>query len=154
MFWWTFMLQLITKLRDISLWNMWWLWLTGLLNVLIWTGQSKQKCLKRLISFFLVRPAFYHLNMVEIVDTSLWSVVAKYVGHAGHVRQTAADVRQRDQTLPDILSSRVQYTWNVWQGKQKWPMIFASHQLGKMSDSGSKCPAERWRPAGHFVQHT
>ena len=32
-------------------------------------------------------------------------------------------------------------------------MIFASHQLGKMSDSRSKCPAKRWRPAGHFVRH-
>ena len=35
------------------------------------------------------------------------SVIAKYAGHAGHVRQTSADVRQRAQTLPDILSSRV-----------------------------------------------
>ncbi len=34
-------------------------------------------------------------------------VIAKY---AGHVRQTSADVWQRAQTLPDILSSRVQYT--------------------------------------------
>ncbi len=33
-------------------------------------------------------------------------------------------------------------------------IIFASHQLGKMSDSGSKCPAERWGPAGHLVRHT
>ncbi len=33
-------------------------------------------------------------------------------------------------------------------------MIFASHQLRKMSDSGSKCPAEHWRPVGHFVQHS
>ena len=30
--------------------------------VLIWTGQSKQKCLKRLILFFLVQPGLYHLN--------------------------------------------------------------------------------------------
>ena len=30
---------------------------------------------------------------------------------------------------------------------------FTSHQLGKMSDRGSKCPAEHWRPAGHFVRH-
>ncbi len=30
---------------------------------------------------------------------------------------------------------------------------FISHQLGKMSDRGSKCPTERWRPAGHFVRH-
>ena len=35
------------------------------------------------------------------------SVIVKY---AGHVRQTSADVRQRAQTLPDILSSRAQYT--------------------------------------------
>ncbi len=35
------------------------------------------------------------------------TVIAKY---AGHVWQTSADVRQRGQTLPDILSSRVQYT--------------------------------------------
>ena len=34
-------------------------------------------------------------------------VIAKY---AGHVRQTSADVQQRAQTMPDILSSRVQYT--------------------------------------------
>ncbi len=36
------------------------------------------------------------------------AVIAKYAGHAGHVRKTSADVRQRAQTLPDILSSRVQ----------------------------------------------
>ncbi len=35
------------------------------------------------------------------------TVIAKY---AGHVRQTFADIRLRAQTLPDILSSRVQYT--------------------------------------------
>ena len=37
-------------------------------------------------------------------------VIAKYAGHAGHVRQTSADVWQRTHTLPDILSSRVEYT--------------------------------------------
>ncbi len=41
------------------------------------------------------------------------AVLAKYAGHAGHVRQTSADVRQGAQTLPDILSGRVQYTENV-----------------------------------------
>ena len=39
-----------------------------------------------------------------------YTVIAKYAGHAGHVRQTPADVRQRVLKLPDILSSRVQYT--------------------------------------------
>ena len=38
------------------------------------------------------------------------TVLAKY---AGHVRQTFADVRQWAQTLPDILSVRIQYTENV-----------------------------------------
>ncbi len=38
-------------------------------------------------------------------------MVAKYARL--HVRQTSADVRQKAQTLPDILSSRVLYTWNV-----------------------------------------
>ncbi len=37
----------------------------------------------------------------------LLSVIAKYAGHAGHVLQASADVRQRAQTLPDILSSSV-----------------------------------------------
>ena len=82
----------------------------------------------------------------------LKAVIAKYAGHARHVRQTSADVRQRAQALPDILSSRVQYTENVKQGKQEWPLIFASHQLGKMSDKSSKCPAEHWRPVRHFVR--
>ncbi len=39
--------------------------------------------------------------------TQTLPVIAKY---AGHVRQTSADVRQGVKTLPDILSSRVQYT--------------------------------------------
>ena len=93
----------------------------------------------------------YQNDNSYIRDTKICqlSVIAKY---AGHVRQTSDGVRQRDQTLPDILSSRVQYTLNVWQGKQEWLLIFASHQLGKMSDRGSKCPAGRWRPAGHFVR--
>ncbi len=43
------------------------------------------------------------------------AVLAKYAGHAGHVRQTSADVRQGSQTVPDILSGRVQYTENVQQ---------------------------------------
>ncbi len=30
---------------------------------------------------------------------------------------------------------------------------FTSHQRGKMSGRGSKCPAGRCRPAGHFVRH-
>ncbi len=34
------------------------------------------------------------------------AVLAKY---AGHVRQSSADVRQRALTLPDVLSSRIQY---------------------------------------------
>ena len=68
-------------------------------------------------------------------------------------RKTSADVRQRAETLPDILSSRVRNTYNIRQGKQEWPQIFASHQLWKMSDRCSKCPAELWWPAGHFVRH-
>ncbi len=28
-------------------------------------------------------------------------------GHAGHVRQTSADVRQRAQTMPDILIQKL-----------------------------------------------
>ncbi len=36
-------------------------------------------------------------------------VLAKYAGHAGHVQQSFADVRQRALTLLDILSSRIQY---------------------------------------------
>ena len=56
------------------------------------------------------------------------TVIAKY---AGHVRQTSDDVRQRGQTLPDILSRRVQYALYVRQGKEKWLLIFASHQLEK-----------------------
>ncbi len=42
----------------------------------------------------------------NLIDT----VIAKYDGHAGHDRQTSADVRQRAQTLSDILSSSNQYT--------------------------------------------
>ncbi len=45
--------------------------------------------------------------------TDKHSVIAKYAGHARHVRQTSADVRQRAQTLPDIMSSRFQYTYDV-----------------------------------------
>ncbi len=53
----------------------------------------------------------------------LSAVLAKYAGHAGHVRQTSADVRQRDPTLPDILSGRVQYTENVRQGRKELLVI-------------------------------
>ncbi len=111
-------------------------------------------------------PLFQEVQFVRRILDNIWTikwffskgfifkliltVIAKY---AGHVRQTSDDVRQRGQTLPDILSSRVQYALNVRQGKQEWLLIFASHQLGKMSDRGSKCPAGCWRPAGHFVRH-
>ena len=102
---------------------------------------------------FRVIDIWKNIQAKHFITVSLTTVIAKYAGHAGHVRQTSADVRQRAQTLPDILSSRVQYTENVWQGKQEWPLIFTRHQLGKMSDMGSKCPAEHWRSAGHFVRH-
>ena len=46
-------------------------------------------------------------------------VIGKYAGHAGHVRQTSGDVRQRAETLPDILSSRVRNIYNMQQGKQE-----------------------------------
>ena len=62
-------------------------------------------------------------------------------GHAGHVRQTYADVQQRALTLP-ILSGRFQYMKNVRHGRQKLPDMFADHELRKMSSRGSKCPAE------------
>ncbi len=39
---------------------------------------------------------FTYLSTVRPVN-------AKYAGHAGHVRQTSADVRQRVQTLPEII---------------------------------------------------
>ncbi len=42
----------------------------------------------------------------------------KYAIHAGHIRHTSANVRQRALTLPDILSGRVQYMEIVWQGGQ------------------------------------
>ena len=42
-------------------------------------------------------------------STTHVTVLAKYAGHAGHVRQSSADVRQRALTLPDILSSRIQH---------------------------------------------
>ena len=64
----------------------------------------------------------------------LGAVLAKYAGHAGHVRQTSADARQRTLTLPDILSGRFQYMKNVRQGRQELPDIFADHEL-------KKCPA-------------
>ena len=49
--------------------------------------------------------------MIDVTQLTYHAtVIAKYAGHAGHVRQTSADVRQRAQTLPDILSSRAQYT--------------------------------------------
>ncbi len=38
-------------------------------------------------------------------------MIAKYAQHAGHVRQTSADVWQRAQTMAKILSSRVQYKY-------------------------------------------
>ncbi len=62
------------------------------------------------------------------------AVIAKYAGHAGHVRQSSCDVWQRAQALPDILSGRVQYM----EGKTR----IASHQPVKMSGRGFKCPAE------------
>ncbi len=46
-------------------------------------------------------------NSFLIEQIGRHSVIAKYAGHAEHVRQTSADVRQRAQTLPDILSSMV-----------------------------------------------
>ncbi len=67
-------------------------------------------------------------------------VRAKYAGHAGHVRQSFADVQQRALTLPDILSSRIQYLPVInWEKCLAW---------------GSKCPIEHWTPAGHFVRQT
>ncbi len=63
------------------------------------------------------------------------AVLAKYVGHARHVRQRAL-------TLPDVLSCRFQYMENGRQGRQELPDIFADHQLRKMSSRGSKCPAD------------
>ena len=68
------------------------------------------------------------------------AVLAKYAGHAGHVRQSSADVRQRALTLPDILSSRIQYLPVInWEKCLAW---------------GSKCPTEHWRPAGQNVRQT
>ncbi len=55
-----------------------------------------------MVKMVKVRSSIVHINYL--------TVIAKYAGHAGDVRQTYADVRQRAQTLPDILSSRVQYT--------------------------------------------
>ncbi len=49
------------------------------------------------------------------------TVLAKYAGHAGHVRQRAL-------TLPEIFVRQ--------------DSIFTGHQLSKMSGWGSKCPAE------------
>ncbi len=58
------------------------------------------------------------IALVNVLHTNLnfcleIAVLAKYARHAGHVRQTSADVRQGAQTLPDILSGRVQHTENV-----------------------------------------
>ena len=51
------------------------------------------------------------------------TVLAKYAGHAGHVRQTSPDVRQRAPTLLDILSGRVQCMENVQQERKELPVI-------------------------------
>ncbi len=69
------------------------------------------------------------------LSPTCFAVLAKY---AGHVRQTSADVKQSAPTLPDILSSRFQCRENVQQERKEFP----GHQLRKMSDRGSKCPAE------------
>ncbi len=53
------------------------------------------------------------LSVALLLTEIVLPVLAKYAGHAGHVRQTSADVRQGAQTLPDILSGRAQYTENV-----------------------------------------
>ncbi len=61
------------------------------------------------VSFFNNLPFYCHILNEKPLDIKglihVFSVIAKY---AEHVRQTSADVRQRAQILPDILSSRVQ----------------------------------------------
>ncbi len=63
------------------------------------------------------------------------SVLVKYAGHAGHIRQTSADVRQRAQTLPDKMSGKVQYTEDVQE------MSGIKHNILLVSN-GEKCPIE------------
>ena len=81
------------------------------------------------------------------------SVLAKYAGHAGHVRQTFADVWQGAQTLPDKMSGRFQYTENVQQMSGIkynicWSLMEKNvRQWIKMSDRALKacrtfCPAD------------
>ncbi len=53
----------------------------------------------------------------QSVSSLKYAILASYVGHA---RQTSADVRQRTQTLPDILSTRVQYKEKVWQERKEF----------------------------------
>ncbi len=59
------------------------------------------------------------------------SVLAKYAGHAGHVRQSFADVRQRALTLPDILSGRIQYSLVI-----NWVKCLAGDQNVRQSIEG------------------
>ncbi len=84
--------------------------------------------LKRNIKSHLKSMYFFTVNYIHSITIFMYlysnSVLAKY---AGHVRQTSADVRQGAQTLPDILSGRVQYTENVQQMSDiiKHTVIFA-----------------------------
>ena len=81
----------------------------------------------------MINRCLRELFSVNDVPLKQGPVLAKYAGHAGHVRQTFADVRQRAPTLPDILSDRGQYTETVKQGELGLPDICVSHQLRKMS---------------------
>ncbi len=45
------------------------------------------------------------------------------------------------------------YPDNVWLWAQE-NIIFAGHEVRKLSGRGSKGPPEHWRPAGHFVRQT
>ncbi len=68
------------------------------------------------------------------VSTPIWEipVLAKYAGHAEHVRQTSAD---------DIAG----HFFRQVSIHEKCPASetrIADHELKKMSSRGSKCPAE------------
>ncbi len=47
----------------------------------------------------------YLTSKIKPASLSASPVISKYAGHAGHVWQTSADVRQRAETLPDIYQS-------------------------------------------------
>ena len=111
-------------------------------------------------------------NFCGSLDTSTlhdgWT--AQWIGYSPYKRKTGPVIAKKGRTCrtcpadfcrcppesSDLVGRFVQQgSIHIWfpTMKQERPLIFTSHQLGKMSDRGWKCLAERWRPAGHFVWH-